>query len=95
MSSNMNDNTYNQISLLDESEEMKLINAYKEYLAQADKTIDALFLMKTKNDFLDMIREKANEFDDANKTMKIIKRHQDKRKSKNNLTRSIGMKDFL
>ena len=92
MSSNIIDNTYNNnISLLDECEEMKLINAYKDYLAQADKTIDALFLMRTKNDFMDMIREKANEFDEANKTMKIIKKYNDLKKG---LNKSASVRDF-
>jgi len=90
-SSSINNNNYS-VSLLDESEEKKLINAYKEYLGQAEKTIDALFLMKTKNDFLQMIRDKANEFEDANKTMKIIKRYQDKKKNKNNTSKSVVMR---
>ena len=89
-SSSINNNY--SVSLLDESEEKKLINAYKEYLGQAEKTIDALFLMKTKNDFLQMIRDKANEFEDANKTMKIIKRYQDKKKNKNNTSKSVVMR---
>ena len=90
-SSSINNNNYS-VSLLDESEEKKLINAYKEYLGQAEKTIDALFLMKTKNDFLQMIRDKANEFEDANKTMKIIKRYQDKKKNKINTSKSVVMR---
>ena len=62
---------FGSVSLLEQEEEAKLIKSYKEYLAQAEKTIDALFLMKTKNDFLQMIRDKASEFDEANKTLKI------------------------
>ena len=69
------------ISVLEQEEEAKLIKSYKEYLAQAEKTIDALFLMKTKNDFLQMIRDKASEFDEANKTLKIIKKVQDSTKN--------------
>ena len=93
--SNMNNNSSNiynnnSISLLDPNEEKKLIQSYKEYLSQAEKTIDALFLMKSKNDFLQMIRDKANEFEDANKTMRIIKRYQDKnKKNKNNISKSM------
>ena len=84
----------NSRSLLDPSEEKKLIDSYKEYLSQAEKTIDALFLMKTKNDFLQMIRDKAYEFEDANKTIKIIKRFQDKnKKNKNYMSKSVVMKD--
>ena len=93
--SNMNNNSSNiynnnSISLLDPNEEKKLIQSYKEYLSQAEKTIDALFLMKSKNDFLQMIRDKANEFEDANKTMRIIKRYQDKnKKNKINISKSM------
>ena len=89
---NNNSNIYNSnsISLLDLNEEKKLIQSYKEYLSQAEKTIDALFLMKSKNDFLQMIRDKAYEFEDANKTMRIIKRYQDKnKKSKINTSKSM------
>ena len=39
-----------------------------------------------------MIRDKANEFEDANKTMKIIKRYQDKKKNKINTSKSVVMR---
>ena len=77
-SSNIN-NSYN-ISLLDKNEENKLLQSYKDYLAQAENTIDTLFLMQSKNDFLQMIRDKASKFEEANRTIKIIKRVQDKNK---------------
>ena len=78
---NINISGFGSVSLLEQEEEAKLIKSYKEYLAQAEKTIDALFLMKTKNDFLQMIRDKASEFDEANKTLKIIKKVQDSTKN--------------
>ena len=78
---NINMSGFGSVSLLDQEEEAKLIKSYKEYLSQAEKTIDALFLMKTKNDFLQMIRDKASEFDEANKTLKIIKKVQDSSKN--------------
>ena len=78
---NINMSGFGSVSLLEQEEEAKLIKSYKEYLAQAEKTIDALFLMKTKNDFLQMIRDKASEFDEANKTLKIIKKVQDSTKN--------------
>ena len=90
--SNINNTNYNSITLLDQNEEKKLIESYKEYLSQAEKTIDALFLMRTKNDFLQMIRDKATEFEDANKTMKLIKKYQDKnKKNKNNSSKSVAI----
>ena len=77
-------------SQIDENEEKRLIKAYKDYLNQAEKTIDTLFLIKSKNDFLQMIRDKASEYEDVNKTIRIIKRYQDKnRKSKMNISRSV------
>ena len=79
---NINMSQFGSVSLLDQEEEAKLIKSYKEYLSQAEKTIDALFLMKTKNDFLQMVRDKASEFDEANKTLKIIKKVQDSTKSR-------------
>ena len=74
---NINMSGIGSMSVLEQEEEARLIKSYKEYLAQAEKTIDALFLMKTKNDFLQMVRDKASEFDEANKTLKIIKKVQD------------------
>ena len=74
---NINMSGIGSMSILEQDEEARLIKSYKEYLAQAEKTIDALFLMKTKNDFLQMVRDKASEFDEANKTLKIIKKVQD------------------
>ena len=90
---NNSSNIYsNSISLLDINEEKKLIQSYKDYLAQAEDTINKLFLMKTKNDFLQMIRDKANEFEDANKTIRIIKRFQDKNnKKKINVSKSVAI----
>ena len=80
----------NNITLLNEDEEKKLIESYKEYLKQSEDTIQKLFLIKTKNDFLQMIRDKANEFEDANKTIRIIKRFQDKNnKKKINMSKSL------
>jgi hypothetical protein len=80
----------NNINLLNEDEEKKLIESYKEYLKQSEDTIQKLFLIKTKNDFLQMIRDKANEFEDANKTIRIIKRFQDKNnKKKINMSKSL------
>ena len=90
---NINMSGYGSISLLEQDEEAKLIKSYKEYLAQAEKTIDALFLMKTKNDFLQMVRDKASEFDEANKTLKIIKKVQDtNKKGRGSLSKSVTMK---
>ena len=89
-----NSNNYysNSISLLDINEEKKLIQSYKEYLSQAEDTINKLFLMKTKNDFFQMIRDKASEFEDANKTIRIIKRVQDKNnKKKINVSKSVAI----
>ena len=104
---NINDNNYNNsnaninnssniysnsISLLDINEEKKLIQSYKDYLTQAEDTINKLFLMKTKNDFFQMIRDKASEFEDANKTIRIIKRFQDKNnKKKINVSKSVAI----
>ena len=80
----------NNVTLLNEDEEKKLIESYKEYLKQSEDTIQKLFLIKTKNDFLQMIRDKANEFEDANKTIRIIKRFQDKNnKKKINMSKSL------
>ena len=53
--------------------------------------IDSLFLMRTKNDFMDMIREKAKEFDEVNKTMKIIKKYKNLKKC---LNKSASVRDF-
>ena len=90
---NINMSGYGSISLLEQDEEAKLIKSYKEYLAQAEKTIDALFLMKTKNDFLQMVRDKASEFDEANKTLKIIKKVQDiNKKGRGSFSKSVIMK---
>ena len=90
---NINMSGYGSVSLLEQDEEAKLIKSYKEYLAQAEKTIDALFLMKTKNDFLQMVRDKASEFDEANKTLKIIKKVQDiNKKGRSSLSKSVNMK---
>ena len=90
---NINMSGYGSISLLEQDEEAKLIKSYKEYLAQAEKTIDALFLMKTKNDFLQMVRDKTSEFDEANKTLKIIKKVQDtNKKGRGSLSKSVTMK---
>jgi hypothetical protein len=47
------------ISLLDENEVKKIIDDYKDYLLQAEKKIESLLLMKTKKDFLQMIRDKV------------------------------------
>ena len=86
------DNAENNL-VLEQDEEAKLIKSYKEYLAQAEKTIDALFLMKTKNDFLQMIRDKASEFDEANKTLKIIKKVQDSTKnSRGSVSKGLSKK---
>jgi hypothetical protein len=94
--SNINISVIGSMSVLDQEEEKKLIKAYKEYLIQAEKTIDALFLMKTKNDFLQMVRDKASEFDDANKTLKIIKKVQDmNKKNKKSISKSVSMKNNL
>ena len=80
----------NNVTLLNEDEEKKLIESYKEYLKQSEDTIQKLFLIKTKNDFLQMIRDKANEFEDANKTIRIIQRFQDKNnKKKINMSKSL------
>ena len=95
--SNINNNSSgiynsNSMSVLDINEEKKLIQSYKDYLAQAETTIDTLLLMKTKNDFLQMIRDKASKFEDANTTMRIIKRFQDKnKKGKINVSKSVAM----
>ena len=90
---NINMSGYGSISLLEQDEEAKLIKSYKEYLTQAEKTIDALFLMKTKNDFLQMVRDKTSEFDEANKTLKIIKKVQDtNKKGRGSLSKSVTMK---
>ena len=52
-----------------------------------------IFLMKTKNDFLQMVRDKASEFDEANKTLKIIKKVQDSTKSRGgNVSRGLSKK---
>ena len=83
---------FGNVSLLEQDEEAKLIKSYKEYLAQAEKTIDALFLMKTKNDFLQMVRDKASEFDEANKTLKIIKKVQDSNKNRGSISRGLSRK---
>ena len=91
---NINMSGIGSMSVLEQDEEAKLIKSYKEYLAQAEKTIDALFLMKTKNDFLQMVRDKASEFDEANKTLKIIKKVQDmNKKSRVSLSKSVSMRD--
>ena len=90
---NINMSGFGSVSLLEQEEEAKLIKSYKEYLAQAEKTIDALFLMKTKNDFLQMIRDKASEFDEANKTLKIIKKVQDSTKnSRGSVSKGLSKK---
>jgi hypothetical protein len=84
---NINDNNIENRNMIDKDldEEKRLINSYKEYLSQAEKTIDTLFLIKTKKDFLQMVRDKATEYEEANKTMRIIKRFQGKnRQSKIN-----------
>ena len=87
---NINMSGFGNVSLLEQDEEAKLIKSYKEYLAQAEKTIDALFLMKTKNDFLQMVRDKASEFDEANKTLKIIKKVQDiNKKGRGSISKSV------
>ena len=87
---NINMSGIGSMSLLEQDEETKLIKSYKEYLAQAEKTIDALFLMKTKNDFLQMVRDKASEFDEANKTLKIIKKVQDiNKKGRGSISKSV------
>ena len=92
---NINISGFGSVSLLEQEEEAKLIKSYKEYLAQAEKTIDALFLMKTKNDFLQMIRDKASEFDEANKTLKIIKKVQDSTKnSKGSISKDSKKSDL-
>ena len=91
---NINMSGIGSMSVLEQDEEAKLIKSYKEYLAQAEKTIDALFLMKTKNDFLQMVRDKASEFDEANKTLKIIKKVQDmNKKTRVSLSKSVSMRD--
>ena len=93
---NINMSGIGSMSVLEQDEEAKLIKSYKEYLAQAEKTIDALFLMKTKNDFLQMVRDKASEFDEANKTLKIIKKVQDiNKKGRGSISKSAAMKDEL
>ena len=74
---------------LDDEEEKKLVQSYKDYLSQAEKTIDALFLIKTKKDFLQMIRDKASEYDEANKTFKIIKKFSGKNKKRGSIARSV------
>ena len=89
---NINMSGFGNVSLLEKDEEAKLIKSYKEYLAQAEKTIDALFLMKTKNDFLQMVRDKASEFDEANKTLKIIKKVQDSNKNRGSISRGLSRK---
>ena len=81
-------NASNDFSLLDELEEQRIINDYKEYLIQAEKTIDALFLIKTKKDFLQMIRDKVSEFDDANRTIEIIEKHSTTKENKS-LSKSL------
>ena len=91
---NINMSGIGSMSVLDQDEEAKLIKSYKEYLNQAEKTIDALFLMKTKNDFLQMVRDKASEFDEANKTLKIIKKVQDgNKKSRASISKSVALKE--
>ena len=91
---NINMSGIGSMSVLDQDEETKLIKSYKEYLNQAEKTIDALFLMKTKNDFLQMVRDKASEFDEANKTLKIIKKVQDgNKKSRASISKSVALKE--
>ena len=93
---NINMSGIGSMSVLEQDEEAKLIKSYKEYLAQAEKTIDALFLMKTKNDFLQMVRDKASEFDEANKTLKIIRKVQDiNKKGRSSISKSFGVKDEL
>ena len=89
---NINMSGFGNVSLLEQDEEAKLIKSYKEYLAQAEKTIDALFLMKTKNDFLQMVRDKASEFDEANKTLKIIKKVQDSNKNRGSISLGLSRK---
>ena len=89
---NINMSGFGNVSLLEQDEEAKLIKSYKEYLAQAEKTIDTLFLMKTKNDFLQMVRDKASEFDEANKTLKIIKKVQDSNKNRGSISRGLSRK---
>ena len=90
---NINMSGIGSMSILEQEEEARLIKSYKEYLAQAEKTIDALFLMKTKNDFLQMVRDKASEFDEANKTLKIIKKVQDvNKKGRGSLSKSMSVK---
>ena len=90
---NINMSGIGSMSVLEQEEETRLIKSYKEYLAQAEKTIDALFLMKTKNDFLQMVRDKASEFDEANKTLKIIKKVQDvNKKGRGSLSKSMSVK---
>ena len=89
---NINMSGFGNVSLLEQDEEAKIIKSYKEYLAQAEKTIDALFLMKTKNDFLQMVRDKASEFDEANKTLKIIKKVQDSNKNRGSISRGLSRK---
>ena len=90
---NINMSGIGSMSVLEQEEEARLIKSYKEYLTQAEKTIDALFLMKTKNDFLQMVRDKASEFDEANKTLKIIKKVQDvNKKGRGSLSKSMSVK---
>ena len=50
--------------------------------------------MKTKKDFLQMIRDKVAEFDDTNKTLQIMQRYNDKGLN-NNLSKSIAVKKIL
>jgi hypothetical protein len=91
--SNINISVIGSMRVLDQEEEKTLIKDYKAYLIQAEKTIDALFLMKTKNDFLQMIRDKASEFDEANKTLKIIKKVQDSTKnSRGSVSKGLSKK---
>ena len=82
------------MSLLDENELKKIIDDYKDYLLQAEKKKESLFLMKTKKDFLQMIRDKVAEFDDTNKTLQIMQRYNDKGLN-NNLSKSIAVKKIL
>ena len=50
--------------------------------------------MKTKKDFLQMIRDKVAEFDDTNKTLQIMQRYNDKGLN-NSLSKSIVIKKNL
>ena len=79
-------------------EEDQLIKQYKEYLDVAEKTFDILFLCHSQNEFLQMIRDKASEYEEANQTVKIMQKYQDKSlKSKNksvSMMKDINMEEL-